>query len=344
MAPRKGTTASKSVEAGSSEPADAILKKPRGRPRVEKPAAKKPTSVKPSREKATPKATAKDAAPKKKSGTTTDEANRWDDWVPQDRLRKLTEDNLQLAKDLRKEMSNMQDEARAKGGRKAAPKNAKAGESNRATSSPAPQANSKKRARDQETEKEEVYENSLRFELTLPDLVRSLLVDDWENVTKHLQLPNVPAKIPANQVLDEWFAYEEKQRAPDTASIDKLKEVIDGIKIYFKNSLGRTLLYRFERFQFTDVYYRTRDPKDELAGKSMGDIYGPEHLLRLLSQMPEYASHSAMDHQTILYLKEELQRFANWVIRYPNYDRYFSEPYRATTKEYQDRLKWSNSQ
>lgn len=344
MAPRKGARVSKNGKAGSTEPADASTKMPRGRPRVEKAAPKKPTSQKSSGKKAPSEATAQKATPKKKSSKSANGTSRWDDWVPQDRLRKLTEDNLQLAKDLRKEMTNMQDEARGKGSKKAAPKNIKAGESNRATSSPAPQANPKKRARDFETEKEEVYESSLRFELNLPDLVRSILVDDWENVTKHLQLPNVPSKIPANQVLDEWFAYEEKQRAPDTASIDKLKEVIDGVKIYFKNSLGKTLLYRFERFQFTDIYYRTQDPKDELAAKSMGDIYGPEHLLRLLTHMPEYASHSAMDHQAILYLKEELQRFANWVIRYPNYDRYFSDPYRATTKEYQDRLKWSNGQ
>lgn len=32
------------------------------------------------------------------------QTHRWDDWVPQDRLRKLTEENLELSRNLRKEM------------------------------------------------------------------------------------------------------------------------------------------------------------------------------------------------------------------------------------------------
>ena len=32
------------------------------------------------------------------------QSHRWDDWVPQDRLRKLTEENQELARNLRKEM------------------------------------------------------------------------------------------------------------------------------------------------------------------------------------------------------------------------------------------------
>ena len=317
MAREKRPATSSGVAASSAGPATSS-KKPVGRPRVTKSA---------------PKQKATKSKAKKTNGT-----YRWDDWVPQDRLRKLSEDNLQLAKDLRKEMTNMHQEKKA-----AAKKPSKAArESTRTTSSPAPQPASKKRNRDQDTEKEEVYETSLRIELNLPDMVASILVDDWENVTKHLQLPLVPSPIPANQVFDDWFAYEAKQRTPDTASIDKLKELVEGLKIYFKYALGKVLLYRFERFQYSDIYHRTKNPNDELAGKTMGEIYGPEHVLRLLSQMPEFASHSGMERQDLLYLKEELQRLANWIIKPQNMDRYFSEPYRATTKEYQDRWKWSN--
>jgi len=317
MAPKKATGTSRGGAASSAEPSS-LLKKALGCPLVKKSSSK--------------------AKPAKAETKHTNGTYRWDDWVPQDRLRKLTEDNLQLAKDLRKEMTNVHQEKKA-----AAKKPSKAArESTRATSSPAPQPATKKRNRDQETEKEDIYETSLRIELNLPDMVASILVDDWENVTKHLQLPLVPAPIPANQVFDEWFAYEAKQRAPDTASIDKLKELVEGLKIYFKYALGKVLLYRFERFQYSDIYHRTTDPNDELAGKTMGEIYGPEHVLRLLSQMPEYASHSGMERQDLLYLKEELQRLANWIIKPQNMDRYFSEPYRATNKEYQDRWKWSN--
>lgn len=341
MAPKKASTAPGNKRAGSAEPAAAAApKRPRGRPR-KNPQQEPAEAIKKPRDRPkVTKSSEKKPAAQKQNKTKANGTSRWDDWVPQDRLRKITEDNLQLANNLRKEMSNMQNEAR----NKAKNKTQKARESVRATSSPAPQAVSKKRNRDQETEKEDTYETSLVIELNLPDLVRATLVDDWENVTKHLQLAVVPSKTPANQVLDDWFAYESKQRAPDTTSIDKLKEVVDGLKVYFKHALGKLLLYRFERFQYVDIYYRTQDPKDELAAKSMGDIYGPEHLLRLLSQMPEYASHSGMDRQDLLLLKEELERFALWIIRAPNFDRYFSEPYVSASKEYLDRLKWSNGQ
>lgn len=36
--------------------------------------------------------------------TLNDSPSRWDDWVPQERLRKLTEENIELSKNLKKEM------------------------------------------------------------------------------------------------------------------------------------------------------------------------------------------------------------------------------------------------
>ena len=39
---------------------------------------------------------------------------RWDDWVPEDRLRKLTDDNKELAKNLKKEMDSLRQRAAPK--------------------------------------------------------------------------------------------------------------------------------------------------------------------------------------------------------------------------------------
>jgi mortality factor 4-like protein 1 len=63
---------------------------------------------------------------------------------------------------------------------------------------------------------------------------------------------------------------------------DILEEVIAGLKEYFNKSVGRLLLYRFEREQFYEIWSRVQQPTDELAGKPLADIYGGEHLLRLL--------------------------------------------------------------
>lgn len=55
-----------------------------------------------------------------------------------------------------------------------------------------------------------------------------------------------------------------------------MKEILDGLKLYFDKALGNILLYRFERAQYADV-------RKLYSDKSMSEIYGAEHLLRLFS-------------------------------------------------------------
>lgn len=59
-----------------------------------------------------------------------------------------------------------------------------------------------------------------------------------------------------------------------SAEEDIFDEVLSGIKIYFNRSLGKILLYRFERQQFLDL-------KKAKPDEDPSNIYGAEHLLRL---------------------------------------------------------------
>jgi hypothetical protein len=64
----------------------------------------------------------------------------------------------------------------------------------------------------------------------MPDRLKSLLVDDWENITKNLQLVQLPSNHPAGVILDEYL-----QHAIDTGNRtamerDILEEVILGLK------------------------------------------------------------------------------------------------------------------
>lgn len=64
-----------------------------------------------------------------------------------------------------------------------------------------------------------------------------------------------------------------------------LAEIIyEGILIYFDRGLGKILLYAFEREQYVEVRDRFWDGEDVIPGdeKEMSEIYGAEHLLRLL--------------------------------------------------------------
>ena len=70
-----------------------------------------------------------------------------------------------------------------------------------------------------------------------------MLVDDWENVTKNLQLVPLPHPHPVKQILDDYLEYEKSQRQPGP-QIDLLEEIVAGMKEYFEKTLGRILLYK----------------------------------------------------------------------------------------------------
>jgi mortality factor 4-like protein 1 len=125
----------------------------------------------------------------------------------------------------------------------------------------------------------------------MPDALKSILVDDWENVTKNLQLARVPTLYPVNRILDDFVHQEMPKRGQGTTSGDVLEEIIGGMREYFNRSLGRILLYRFERGQYQDILARIDDPADDLAGRQLGDIYGAEHLLRLFGMSLKTCTH-----------------------------------------------------
>jgi mortality factor 4-like protein 1 len=118
----------------------------------------------------------------------------------------------------------------------------------------------------------------------MPDALKSILVDDWENITKNLQLAKVPSNMPVSVILDEYLDQERRRRMPGTASVDLLEEVVSGLKEYFNRSLGRILLYKYERGQYDEMLRRMANPVDDLAARKIADVYGAEHLLRLFGK------------------------------------------------------------
>jgi len=80
--------------------------------------------------------------------------------------------------------------------------------------------------------------------MVMPDHLKAILVDDWENVTKNQQLVPLPHPHPVNEILDDYLAHERPSREEGSASQDILEEVISGFREYFDKCLGRILLYK----------------------------------------------------------------------------------------------------
>ena len=100
---------------------------------------------------------------------------------------------------------------------------------------------------------EESFSSRPSIRITIPDHLKGLLVDDWENVTKSLLLVPLPSQAPANFIIDSYYNEEKMNRRLGSAEADVLEEFAAGMKVYFEKSVGKILLYRFERSQLADV-------------------------------------------------------------------------------------------
>ena len=144
---------------------------------------------------------------------------------------------------------------------------------------------------------EEAFHSRPAIRLLVPDHLKAILVDDWENVTKNLSLVPLPSKTPVNVILDTYFDEEKGKRRLGSADADLLEEVVVGVKEYFEKCLGRILLYRFEREQFFEIRQLWEAGTGEWEGKGAGDVYGAEHLCRLFGKyilfLPCYPDHQS---------------------------------------------------
>lgn len=92
---------------------------------------------------------------------------------------------------------------------------------------------------------EESFHHRPSINLVIPDHIKAILVDDWENVTKNMQLVPLPHKKPVEQILNDWVEFEKAKRPVGSAQADILDEIVSGLREYFERCLGRILLYRY---------------------------------------------------------------------------------------------------
>ncbi|KAF2748997.1 MRG-domain-containing protein [Sporormia fimetaria CBS 119925] len=288
--------------------------------------------------------------------------NTWDDWVPEDRLRKLTQENRELATSLRNDVlaaqreklkgtscifsrpkrpcpdTNIEARMAPSSAPKKKPHASNRGSEERQTSVAAP-PRGQKRMRDHDLEKEETFQARRAVRIPMPDRLKSILVDDWENVTKSLQVVQLPVAVPAGVILDEYVAHLKSTRRMQLHETDILEEVVQGLKEYFNRALGRLLLYRFERGQLLELNEKMQEPTGDFVGKKYTDIYGGEHLLRLFVSMPELIAQTNMDAQSVGRLREELTSMLTWMSKEQNVSRFFKSDYESPTQEYIDKVK-----
>ncbi|GAB0135130.1 DNA repair protein rhp54 [Epichloe bromicola] len=184
---------------------------------------------------------------------------------------------------------------------------------------------------------EDTFHSKPMINLPVPDHIQAMLVDDWENITKNNQLVPLPHPKPVAKILEEYLAFERPHREEGSASMDILEEVVAGFREYFEKALSRILLYRFERHQYMEnrKLWDTADQSSEY--KSVCDVYGAEHLARLIVSLPELLAQTNMDQQSVSRLREEIGKFTVWLGR--NCETYFANEYETPSQEYVDKAR-----
>lgn len=216
----------------------------------------------------------------------------WDEWVAPERVKEISPESILEQKRLKEQIlaSARKETHKAKTGSK-----------------------QPRRKRGEGIEQIDDFKKRPEVEILMPGLLKAILVDDWEHVTKNHQLVPLPKDPNVVQILQDFkkdylSVKKDKMLGSD---IEIFQEVVSGLRDYFDSALGHILLYRFERQQYKNLIH------DELyVEKTPSELYGAEHLLRLMSCMPGLIAQTSMDQQLIAVLKELLEDLIDYMARH----------------------------
>uniref|UniRef100_A0A3P9P2P3 Mortality factor 4-like protein 1 n=1 Tax=Poecilia reticulata TaxID=8081 RepID=A0A3P9P2P3_POERE len=239
--------------------------------------------------------------------------NKWDEWVPESRVLKYVDSNLQKQKELQRANDHYV-EGRMRGAAPnkkipaASQKNDKtkknkqkpgAGEGTSSGGDPTHPPRKKRARVDPTVESEETFINRVEVKVKIPEELKPWLVDDWDLITRQKQLFHLPAKKNVDAVLEDYGNYKKSRGNSDSEFA--VNEVVAGIREYFNVMLGTQLLYKFERPQYADILANHPDT-------AMSQIYGAPHLLRLF-RIGAMLAYTPLDEKSLALLLSYLQDF-----------------------------------
>eukprot|EP00833_Pecoramyces_ruminatium_P003561 jgi/Orpsp1_1/1177593/evm.model.c7180000062054.1 len=230
----------------------------------------------------------------------------WDEWVPEERILKWTDENIKMKNSLKDVYSPHT--------------------RNHEKKSSSSNDNSKKKNR--ETTKVNVVEpiRKIEMKLQIPNSLKLQLVDDWENITKDKKLVTLPCKPTVAEILKEYKKkiIEEKKDEINREN-DLISEMLDGIQLYFDRALGNILLYHFEREQYKKI-------QKEDEEKNMSEIYGAEHLIRLFVQFPFLLEETNLDQDSVTIIQQYMNDFLKFLA--DNKEKFLIAEYKVADDSY----------
>ncbi|KAI8824454.1 MRG-domain-containing protein [Fimicolochytrium jonesii] len=243
----------------------------------------------------------------------------WDDWVPASRTLEWNKTNLAKQKELQKTLAPTGTGTRPGRRRQSIAPEVEGGvRKGSAGSAVGGMESARKRRRDSilKSPDEDLSHDAPYLKLDMPRHLKEHLRDEYQHVAKDHSLLTLPRDPSVTQILEDYENY--SSESGDT-SMDELRSVLQGLKLYFNTGLKNILLYRSERAQYN------AHVKKSLEGKAACDIYGAEHLLRLFVRLPSLVARVGADKDTA----EMFQQHFNDILLFINErrDQYLTADY-----------------
>ncbi|XP_026681744.1 mortality factor 4-like protein 1 [Diaphorina citri] len=232
---------------------------------------------------------------------------RWDEWVPECRVLKFNESNVQRQKDLKKSQQESDQSSKKKKkfdgkdseGRCVTPTLDKI--CSRWLKQPHDQWPPKLSTYMIDTIMEE-YLNKVEIKIKIPDSLRTWLVDDWDTINNKNKLHQIPAKTSVDEIFESYLKHKANSKQMSGAKGKTVTEMVAGLKEYFNVMLGSQLLYQAERRQYSQVMQKYQ-------GAPLSSLYGASHLLRLFVRIGSVLAYTGLTERNIQLLQNAFQDF-----------------------------------
>lgn len=234
----------------------------------------------------------------------------WDEWVPENRVLKFNDANIDKQKELRDshDANKAKKKKRALENETSVPSpssNSSFAKSTRSAAAGKDDGSRKKVKVDANVEEEAEFTKKMEIRIKLPDELKNWLVDDWDLITRQKKLVEIPARKTVQQILDDYVQSKKGAKAKESQVV----EVTAGIKEYFDTMLNCQLLYKFEKPQYAKIVKES--PEDAL----MSSVYGAIHLVRLFVRLGQMLVYSDLDEKDITVLLTHIHDFLKYMAR-----------------------------